>query len=245
MFAMKADVYGLGGEKKRPVELGRAFSVPLREDVIRRAFLAESSRARTPYGSDPLAGKRTSAHYHGKRHYRFTMMNREMARMKRIHGQGFLNYTARFVPQAAKGRRAHPPKAGKKWEQKINRKERMLALLSAISATTQNSKTFIIEDSFEGLNKSRDVAGVLGKLGIVARAKRKVRAGRGKSRGRKYRKPRGALIIVSKSAVPKLPGTEVVLLRDLSVSDLAPGGVPGRACLWTESCVKEVEGLVK
>ncbi|HYB45188.1 MAG TPA: 50S ribosomal protein L4, partial [Nitrososphaerales archaeon] len=48
-----------------------------------------------------------------------------------------------------------------------------------------------------------------------------------------------------------IPGTDVVRVEDLSILDLAPGGVPGRLTLWTESSLatlaapkKEVEVTV-
>ncbi len=65
------------------------------------------------------------------------MMNREMARLPRIHGKTspHLSWAVRLVPQAAGGRRAHPPKVERIWSQKINKKERQLAIKSAVAAT--------------------------------------------------------------------------------------------------------------
>src|SRR3989338_4855614 len=109
-------IYDTTGNPLEEIKLPGVFSTPYRPDVIKRAVLAEQSAKRQPYGADPLSGKRTSAHYHGKRKYRWAMMNKEMARMSRIHGKvGSLHFTARFAPQAVKGRQAHPPKAEKIW----------------------------------------------------------------------------------------------------------------------------------
>lgn len=253
---MKIPVYTLEGKKKGEITLGKNFSLPIREDIIRRAFLSEASLKRKPYGSDPLAGKRTSAHYHGKRHYRWSMMNREMARMKRIHSQGFLNFTARFVPQATKGRKAHPPKAEKNWGRKINKKERTFALLSSLSATVQKDYLLsrghtidsvqiplILEDKFQELKKTKDVLAVLEKLGLPSSPKKKIRAGKGKARGRKYRKKKGPLIIVKEGSLPAPFGMEVRQVNDLTVSDLAPGGDAGRLCVWTQSSIEEAGKL--
>ena len=55
---MKIPVHSLKGEKTREISLGKAFSQPVRLDIIRRAWLAEAAASRQPYGSDPLAGKR-------------------------------------------------------------------------------------------------------------------------------------------------------------------------------------------
>jgi len=263
---MKVPVYSLNGTVKRSLKVDKAFSNPVRSDLIQRAVLAEQSKIRQAYGSDPLAGKRTSAHYHGRRGRRMTMMNRELARMARIHGSGFLHMRARFVPQAVKGRKAHPPKAEKNWIIKINKKERKKALLSAASASakrevvekrghvTEGIKNIplVVEDKIQDLKKIKEAREILEKLGLgkeLERVKeRKVRAGKGKARGRKYKVKKGPLLIVGKDggitrAARNLPGVDVVEAENLNVSMLAPGASPGRLCLWTESAVKRMEGL--
>jgi large subunit ribosomal protein L4e len=259
---MKVPVFTLEGKNKGEVSLGKAFKFPVREDIIKRAFLA--SLKRQAYGADPLAGKRTSAHYHGKRHYRWTMMNREMARMKRIHGQGFLNFTARFVTQAVKGRKAHPPKAGRNWDKKMNKKEMIFAVLSAISASSQKDIVLkrghkvdglkhlpiVVDDKFSEIKKTKEISTILKSLGLEEELKRtapkKVRAGKGKFRGRKYSRKKGPLVIIKegKFTGKNIPGIDAVKLDSLSITDLAPGGTPGRVCVWTESAIKEVEKMV-
>lgn len=266
MSKISIPVYKMDGSKKGTISLGKTFLESVRFDLIQRAFISEQSKKRQPYGADELAGKRTSAHYHGRRGTYFTMMNREMARMKRIHGQGFLNYTARFVPQAVKGRKAHPPKPEKDFEKKINKKEKKKALLSAIAATFKKdfvearghvlngveTLPIIIEDKLESTQKTKDVVSVLEKLGLKKELERvkekKVRAGKGKRRGRKYKKKKGPLIIVKedrgiKKAVKNIPGFDVSTLKELNVSLLAPGGMPGRFCIWSESAIKELEKI--
>ena len=42
---------------------------------------------------------------------------------------------AAFIPQATGGRKAHPPKTERIIHEKINRKERRLAIRSAVAAT--------------------------------------------------------------------------------------------------------------
>ncbi|MCK4496932.1 MAG: 50S ribosomal protein L4 [Candidatus Aenigmarchaeota archaeon] len=263
---MKIPVYSMNGKVKGSLKVDKAFSNPVRNDLIQRAVLAEQSKLIQAYGSDPQAGKRTSAHYHGRRGRRMTMMNREMARMKRIHGSGGLHMRARFVPQAVKGMKAHPPKAGKKWAIKINKKERIKALLSAASASSKKEMVekrghildgvkhvpLVIEDKMQDLKKVKEIKEVLEKLGLkkeLERVKeRKVRAGRGTARGRKYRVKKGPLLVVGKDggitkAVRNLAGVDIVEADNLNVSMLAPGTQPGRLCLWTESAVKKMETL--
>jgi large subunit ribosomal protein L4e len=264
MSKISIPVYKIDGSKKGTISLGKAFLETVRLDLIQRAFVSEQSKKRQPYGTDKLAGKRTSAHYHGRRGIYFTMMNREMARMKRIHGQGFLNYTARFVPQAVKGRKAHPPKPEKNFEKKINKKEKKKALLSAIAASIKKdllaarghvlngieTLPIIFEDKIETIQKTKEIVSTLEKLGLkkeIERVKeKKVRAGKGKTRGRKYKKKKGPLIIVKEDkgitkAVKNLPGFDVSTVNNLNIELLAPGGVPGRFCIWSESAIKELE----
>lgn len=111
----------------------KVFSEPIREDLILCAVLASQSKRRQPYGTNPLAGKRTAAHFHSGRPsrtgaHRWAMIGREMARLPRLHGKTvpWLSFRARFVPQAVKGREAFPPLVEKVWAQEINDKERKL-----------------------------------------------------------------------------------------------------------------------
>ncbi len=262
---MPVTVYNLDGGRKGVIPAAKARSIPLREDLIKRAVESESSKSRQKYGADPLAGKRTSAHYHGRRGEYMSMMGKEMARMKRIHGQGFLNFTARFVPQARKGRKAHPPKTEKDFTKQMNQKERMLAMLSALAAGMNKDAVkarghaanglelpVVFADGIEGLTKSKDVYSLLRKVGLEGEMERvktkKVRAGKGTARGRRYVKKKGPLIIVKEDggilrAARNIPGVNVSLLENLTVGMVAPGGRPGRLLIFSESALKEVEKL--
>ncbi len=257
-------VFDLNGKEKGRISLPGSFSEKVREDLIQRAVLAEVSRLRQAYGSDPLAGHRSSAHYHGRRGRIDSQMNRELARMKRIHGQGFLNLTARVVPQAVKGRKAHPPKTEKKWELKINKKEWKKALKSALAATLNKELVskrghmvsevkhvpLVLEDRFQKIGKTSEVVKILEKFGLKEELKRcekkKVRAGKGKARGRKYRTRRGPLVVIGKDegvrkALENIPGIDVSLAKELDVSSLAPGTHPGRFVIFTKSAIKELD----
>ncbi len=264
---MKADILDLKGKSSGKVGLPKFFtSQPVRPDVIKRASLALQSKLRQAYGSDPKAGKRTSAHYHGRRHVRYTMMNVDMARMARIHtGSPFMRYRARRVPQSVKGRRAHPPKSMKKWAQKINRKENLLAIKSALAATASSEHVekrghiidgvklpLVIKDDIHSIKKTNQVKDLLKKLGLekeLERAQvRKVRKGKGKRRGRKYKRKVGPLIVVSENkgimkAGKNIPGVDVRLVGALTIGDLAPGSKPGRLTIYSESAIKKLEGF--
>jgi large subunit ribosomal protein L4e len=264
---MKVDVLNLNGEPVEKVELPKVFNEGFRPDVIRRAVIALQSQRRQPYGPNVLAGLRSSAHYHGSRKYRYTMMMRDMARLPRIHGSSpHMTWRARKVPQAVKGRKAFPPKVEKIWAQKINKKEKRLALRSAIAATGNKDivkerghavdkiKTFplVIKDDVEKIKKTKDVEKLFLSLGLDDElkrlSKRKVRPGKGKMRGRKYKGKIGPLIIVDKDkeikkACENLIGVDVLNVKNISVEYLAPGSMPGRLTIWSKSSIEKLSVL--
>jgi len=263
---MKVDVLNLQGKSVGKIELPEMFSEQFRPDLIKRAVLALQNERRQPYGSDKLSGFRTSAHYHGRRRTRWSMMMRDMARLPRLHAASpHLSWRTRRVPQAVKGRRAHPPKPEKIWYQKINKKEKKLALRSAIAATADKEIVknrghkiekikelpLIVKDDIESVKKTKDVERFLLSIGLdneLNRSKvKKVRAGKGKMRGRKYKRRIGPLIVISKDegvgkACKNLPGIDVQNVKDISVENLAPGSSPGRLTIWSKSSVQKLSG---
>lgn len=256
----------LNGAAKGEVKLPAVFNSSYRPDLIQRAVLAARSKERQPYGRDPMAGKRTSADYYGVKGKRGSMKNREMARGKRSHGGApGQEMRGRFTPQARSGRKAHPPRAEKIFALKINRKEASLALASAIAATASEelvkarghkldgvSVPIIAENAVEGLKKAKDVESFLQALKLTAEleraAQRKIRAGRGKMRGRKYRTKKSVIFIIAEDnglgkAAKNLLGVDVTQLQSLTVENLAPGGTAGRLAVWSEGAIKKLGEL--
>jgi len=173
-----------------------------------------------------------------------------------------------FVPQATKGRKAHPPKTEKVWKKGMNKKERMKALSSAIAATANKELALsrghraegikhlplVIEKEMEGVKKAKNLIEFLKAFGLereMERVKeRKVRSGKGTKRGRKYKGKRGLVIIVSEyggieKAAGSLPGIDVVKASELKVGHLAPGGRPGRLAIWSEAALEQIEKELK
>ena len=247
-------VLTLDGKKKGSATLPPIFDTPLRKDVIKRAVLAQQSARYQPYGVDPRAGKRTSAESWGVGHGR--------ARVPRRKGGGYRSAASgAFIPFAVGGRRTHPPEAAKNVLERINKKERRLAIRSAIAATAQNDIVkarghlfeadelpLIVVDKIQDLQSTEEVKEVFENLGIwsdVVRAKngRKVRGGNARRRGRKYRKPVGPLIVITedkgiRQAARNLPGVNVLYVSKLNAEALAPGTQPGRLTLWTKSAIE-------
>ncbi len=262
---MKAQVYGLDGAVKDQIEIKLTLNEPIRQDLIQRAVESEASKSRHPYGTDPMAGKRTSAHYHGERGVYMSMMNKEIARNPRIHGNaGHLSFVARFSPHVTKGRRAHPPKAEKVFGKKINSKEYKKALLHAVFASFEKefaakrghivseikNLPLIVSDDMENAGKAKNIMNFFEKIGLEKEIERvsekKRRSGKGKMRNRRWKQKRGPLIVAAKAerirmAAGNIPGVEVSDVKGLTVSLLAPGTHAGRLVVWTESAMKELE----
>lgn len=264
---MKVNIYDLNGKVKDQIELPSVFKSEIRQDIIKRAVLAIQSQKRQPYGTDPEAGQRSSAHYHGKRRMRYQMINRDMARVPRLHRTSpHLSFRVRLVPQAVKGRRAHPPKVEKIFKQKINKKELLLALKSGIAATADmqvvkqrghridglKGLPLILDDKIQKMAKTKDFEKLLLSLGLEEEIKRckerKERAGKGKMRGRRYKIRKGPLIVVAKDegiskAAANLPGVDVDLVDQISIENLAPGSHAGRLTIWSKSAIEKLREM--
>ncbi|BAN89642.1 50S ribosomal protein L4 [Aeropyrum camini] len=244
-------VYDERGGEKDSVVLPKIFYFPVRKDLIRRAFLSEFTARLQPKGRDPMAGKRTSAVSLG--------VGRGVARVPRIKG----SLRAALVNMARGGRAAHPPRVEKVLKEEINRKEKRLATISAISATSKedlvrdrghrfSAETLpIVLDSsvLSSVSTAREARALLESVGVyedIIRAKegRRYNAGKGKMRGRRYKVPKSILFVVEDSraplalAVKGLPGVDVTTPSLLSVLQLAPGGHPGRLTVYTTGALK-------
>merc|ERR1711957_725930 len=73
-------------------------------------------------------------------------------------------------------------------------------------------------------------------------ASKKIRAGKGKARGRRYVLRRGPLVIYKTNdgverAFRNLPGVELCCVDRLNLLQLAPGGHMGRFCIWSQSAL--------
>lgn len=262
---MKLPILDLTKKEIGQKELPKQFDEPFRPDMIRRAVLATQSAGRQPYGSDPEAGKRVSAKLSKRRRAYRGSYGHGISRVPRkiLSRRGTrMNWVGAFAPGTVGGRRAHPPKASKIWQEKINKKERRAAIRSALAASVSkdivakrghkvpDNYPFIIENKVESLAKTKDVIKSFAALGLVKEMERaaakKVRAGTGKSRGRKYKKKIGPLLVVSQKcklveAARNIPGTDVIEVGSLNATLLAPGTMPGRLTLFTEAAIDKIE----
>jgi large subunit ribosomal protein L4e len=275
VIIMKAKVFGIDGADKGSVDLPKVFETSLQPTVIKRAVLALQTARLQPKGTDPRAGLKNTAIYIGTRDQPGTRksINTGKARLPRLKNRRHpASGRVARVPQSVGGRRAHPPKAQKIIVEKINKKEKRLALASAIAATANKElveKRFIVEgelpivveDTFEGTSKTKEVVLALAKIGAGkdlenAKSKTRKRAGKGKARGRTKKQKKSVLVITKENskvlkACRNLPGVESVTVQSLNVELLAPGAEAGRLVIWTKGAIerlanpKKTEKVVK
>lgn len=262
---MKAVVLDISNNKVGELKLPPQFEEELRPDLIKRATLSIQSHKRQTYAASEDAGKRASAKlsrrrrdYRGSYGYGISRVPRKIVSRRGTR----MNWVGAFAPGTVGGRRAHPPKPDKVWKKKINKKERAKSIRSAISATmikeivaerghlAPNSYPFVLDEKFESLHKTKSILQSLWKLGLQQELQRvegkKIRAGKGKARGRKYKSKKGLLVVVSKTsniikAAANIPGIDIVEVRNLNAELLAPGGIPGRLTLWTSAAINTME----
>lgn len=257
MGKLTAKLFDLKGTSVGKVKVPKVFSTPLRPDVIKRAVVTIQTHRLQPQGRDPMAGKRTTAESLG-----VGLGIARVPRQSKSHGGG--GSRARFAPGMVSGRAAFPPRVEKKIRKKLPRKEMKLALRSAIAATGSKEVVairghvvedipdfpLVVTDEIQKLKKAKEVEEALTALGVLSdiyrvKESRKIRAGKGKMRGRKMKQAVGPLLVIDKNdgiveAARNLPGIEVATINDLNVESLAPGTHPGRLTIWANSAFESL-----
>ncbi len=260
----KAIVLSLSGQKASEIELPDVFEYRVDKDLIKKAFLAEQSAKFQLKYTDPLAGKRKSSTLSKTRRTYKTVYGHGLTRTpKKVTwhvGTQFV-YIGATAPNAVGGREAHPPQRNKTLEKKINKKEKIAAIKSAISASANADivKSFhqiknfelplIVEDKINDITKTKELYKVLSSLGLDAeteRAKRKnIRAGKGKMRGRKYKKKLGMTIITTEPTKLRKSAANlninVVDIKNLNIEDVSHAGKPGRLIVWSQGAVSSLK----
>lgn len=260
----KVQVLDTAGKKLKEIST-ELFEEPIREDLIFK--IIEAEKTRQPYAPKQYAGMNRSASgsvLHTRHDWK-TDRGKGMSRFpkKKMWRRGTqFSWVAAIIPSARGGRRAHPPRVARR-ELKINKKEMIKALLSSLTyvasveqikrkyATLSNKKIelkfpLVVEDKILTL-KSKEflnsLKSILGELYSVSIQKKTIRAGKGKSRNRRYKKNAGLLLVVANSENAKITGIDVLKVKDLTVSDLSDCGA--RIVIFTEKSIKDLENIGK
>jgi large subunit ribosomal protein L4e len=262
---MKLRVLSSDGASGKEIELPEQFEEEIREDLIKKAFLAIQNNKRQTYGSFKDAGDRHSSWVSKRRRDWRGSYGKGISRVPRkvLNHRGTQFYwVGAQAPGTVGGRRAHPPKSEKVWAWKLNIKEKRKAIRSAMSATilrdlvekrghqVPTTYPFAVDDSFEQIGKTNQLIDVLTKLGFAKELERadvkKTRSGKGKLRGRSSKQKKSILIVASdvkklKLAANNIPGVDVVNVKRVNVEFLAPGAHYGRATIYTTKAIDELK----
>jgi len=160
-----------------------------------------------------------------------------------------------------------PTKTWRKWHRKINTTQKQYAVASALAASAVPALVMarghaidevpevplVLDTSLEATTKTsvaKDVLAAVGALDDVekAGASKKIRAGKGKMRNRRYTMRRGPLIIYKandgvEQAFRNLPGVELCCVDRLNLLQLAPGGHMGRFCVWSQAALEALDTI--
>lgn len=249
---MKARVLDLDRSDVGSIDLPQVFLTPYHPAVIHKTYVSLLSHSFQAQGRYPLAGEVVSAES------RNTGLG--IARLARAKGQGFPRAgQAAGVAGTRHGRVAHPPVSFKRIYKKINKKEKNLALCSAIAATSRRDLVkrrghelddkmelpLIVSNKIESMDKANDLNNALIKLGLEAdleRARSKRRNVRGTSRRHGRSSGVSVLLVVSRNSnimklSRSLAGVDVKAVDSLNVMDLLPGSKPIRLTIYSQKAI--------
>ncbi|MGI0150079.1 MAG: 50S ribosomal protein L4 [Thermoplasmata archaeon] len=252
--ALQVHLYDTSGAPVGVVDLPPVFGGDVRVDLIRRAVIAFQANRRQPYAAKFRAGQRHSVRWPGK--------GQGAARTPRIRG----TMIGAQSPNTVGGRQAFPPSTQRIWAKKVNVKERRLARNAALAAIRDGhivsarghrfsekiSVPIVVQDALEEIESTSEAVELFEALGVHEDLQRTkdgthIRAGRGKMRGRRYRVPKGPLLVVRNATQVRqgfgnLPGVDVTTPSGLNAEVLAPGGNPGRLTIFSASALEALRG---
>lgn len=250
----------------KPLCLPQVFSAPLRADLVRLVHTNMNKNKRQAISVKFEAGYDTAAASWGT--------GRAVARIPRVPGGGtHRSGQAAFGNMCRGGGMFNPTKTWRRWHRKTNVTQKRHALAAAIAATSVPALVMarghkvdevpelplVVSDAANKIAKTRDALKLLTALGAsddLERVKegKKIRAGRGKARNRRYVMKKGPIIIhncgkedATEASLPKsfrnIPGVDIVHVDRLNLLQLAPGGTIGRFAIYTEGAVKRLSKL--
>jgi large subunit ribosomal protein L4e len=251
-------ILSTSGDKAGETALPAVFLAPIRRDVVQFVHSNVAKNRRQAYAVAYSAGEQTSAMSWGT--------GRAVARIPRVGGGGTgRSGQGAFGNMCRKGRMFAPTKIWRRWHRKVNVNQRRYAIASALAATAVPAlvqarghkidgvkEIPLVVKGLEGISKTREAVAVLEKLGAYAdvdrvAASKRLRAGRGKMRNRRFTQRRGPLVIYTEASTQRafrnIPGVDTVHIDRLNLLQLAPGGHMGRFCVWSDKAFEKLNAL--
>lgn len=241
------------------VAMPQVFLAPIRSDIVHFVFYNLNKNRRQPYAVNKDAGMLYAAESWGT--------GRAVARIPRVGGSGtHRSGQGAFGNMCRGGRMFNPTTIWRRWQRKVNLTQRRHAVASAVAASAVPSLVLarghrinqvpevpLVVDSL-AVDRAHDVVALLEKFGLKeeldkVRETRKVRAGQGKYRNRRYKTRKGPLIVygnddrlITRSA-RNVPGVDVCHVDRLNLLQLAPGGHLGRLIIWTRQAFERLDSI--
>lgn len=248
------------GEPSSSTAMPAVMTAPIRNDVVHRVHTNMRKNSRQAYSVALLSGMQSSAASWGT--------GRAVSRIPRVPGGGtHRSGQGAFGNMCRGGRMFAPTKVWRKWHRRVPLQQKRFAVVSALAASALPALVMarghdiedvaevplVVERSAEGMKKTSGAVKMLKKLGAYddverAKASRKIRAGKGKMRNRRFVQRRGPLVIYDQDegivkAFRNLPGVDMCQVERLNLLQLAPGGHIGRFCVWTEAAMEKLDKL--
>lgn len=243
------------------IALPQIFKAPIRLDIVQFVHSNISKNIRQAHGVDKNAGMKHSAESWGT--------GRAVARIPRVSGSGtHRSGQGAFANSVRKGRMFAPLKTWRRWHRKVNLKQKRHAVASAIAASAYTPLVMarghrienvpeiplVVDDKLESYEKTKDAIGFLKRLGVLpdiekVKDTKKLRAGKGKMRNKRYYLRKGPLVIYSNEnaklalAFRNIPGVDTCNVHRMNLKQLAPGGQLGRLIIWTKGAILELNKI--
>jgi len=257
----QVSVVSATGEKtSTQLPLPAVFSAPVRPDIVHSVFTRVNKNKRQAYAVASKAGGETSAESWGT--------GRALARIPRVGGSGtHRSGQGAFGNMCRGGRMFAPTKTWRRWNIRVNHNEKRYATASAIAASAVTSLVLarghrvekveelplVVSNDFESVQKTKEAVAVLKAVGahqdvIRVIKSKKLRAGKGKMRGRRFTQRRGPLVVYAEDngivkALRNVPGVETTNVKHLGLLQLAPGAHLGRFIIWTQGAIDSLDSI--
>lgn len=254
-------VYNEKGEATpMQIKMPAVYRAPIRPDIVNFVHDQIRRNHRQAYAVSKEAGHQTSAESWGT--------GRAVARIPRVRGGGtHRSGQAAYGNMCRGGRMFAPTKIYRRWHRRVNLPMRRYAICSAIAASGVpalvmarghvineiSEVPLVVADKVEGLKRTKEAVAFLKEIKAWADIEKvynskRIRAGKGKARNRRYRKKKGPLVIYNQDngiikAFRNIPGIDFLQIDRLSLLKFAPGGHLGRFCIWTESAFKKLDDI--
>jgi len=254
-------VWNAEGKVSSQVSLPSVLVAPIRSDIVQFVHTNLNKNRRQAYAVSVKAGHQTSAESWGT--------GRAVARIPRVPGGGTHRAgQGAFGNMCRGGRMFAPTKVWRRWHRRVNLQQKRAAVVSALAASALPALVFarghaidnipeiplvVANDAFKGLEKTSAAVALLKTIHAfddVQKTKdsRRIRAGKGKRRNRRYVQHRGPLVIYDEAgpltrAFRNVPGLDVLQVSRLNLLQLAPGGHLGRFIIWTQGAFAKLDSI--